>query len=134
MPEPQLTAGTISYEDTSGPGPVLVLLGGVVTLIRCDQPEAFARAVREFVRADPAKARLRTLWTSSGIGDRSRQPLCRTADLQVCDESATLRVGPVGGASTPLAGRSWREMSRADSEKGPSGGGRGLVPNQRSAS
>jgi hypothetical protein len=30
MPELDLTAGTISYEDTGGPGPVLVLLGGVV--------------------------------------------------------------------------------------------------------
>src|SRR5215475_5330449 len=30
MPELELTAGTISYEDTGGPGAVLVLLGGVV--------------------------------------------------------------------------------------------------------
>ena len=30
MPELELTAGTISYEDTSGDGPVLVLLGGVI--------------------------------------------------------------------------------------------------------
>jgi pimeloyl-ACP methyl ester carboxylesterase len=30
MPEVALTAGTISYEDTGGDGPVLVLLGGVV--------------------------------------------------------------------------------------------------------
>jgi pimeloyl-ACP methyl ester carboxylesterase len=30
MPELELTAGTISYEDTGGHGPVLVLLGGVV--------------------------------------------------------------------------------------------------------
>ena len=30
MPEVQLTAGTIEYEDTGGDGPVLVLLGGLV--------------------------------------------------------------------------------------------------------
>ncbi len=30
MPELQLTAGTIDYEDTGGDGPVLVLLGGLV--------------------------------------------------------------------------------------------------------
>src|SRR6185437_8293445 len=30
MPEIELTAGTIEYEDTGGDGPVLVLLGGLV--------------------------------------------------------------------------------------------------------
>ena len=29
MPELELTAGTIEYEDTGGEGPVLVLLGGI---------------------------------------------------------------------------------------------------------
>ena len=30
MPELELTAGVIDYEDTGGGGPVLVLLGGLV--------------------------------------------------------------------------------------------------------
>ena len=30
MPELELTAGVIDYEDTGGEGPVLVLLGGLV--------------------------------------------------------------------------------------------------------
>ncbi|GHA98780.1 hypothetical protein GCM10010346_21870 [Streptomyces chryseus] len=30
MPEIQLTAGTVAYEDTGGPGPVVVLLHGLV--------------------------------------------------------------------------------------------------------
>jgi hypothetical protein len=49
----ELTAETIDYQDTGGDGPVLVLLAGV--LMR-DQPQAFARAVRELVRATSAVA------------------------------------------------------------------------------
>jgi pimeloyl-ACP methyl ester carboxylesterase len=67
MPEVELSAGTIEYEDTEGGGAVVVLQHGrrlaallpaarlleipdSYTLIPEDQPDLLARAIRQFVR------------------------------------------------------------------------------------
>ena len=82
MPEVELTAGTIDYEDTGGEGPVLVLLGGgldgrvgvgsgrrrparAITAASCRPCPLGAHRQADAPRRRPLAERLRRGWSAS---------------------------------------------------------------------
>ena len=69
MPEIELTAGTIEYEDTGGDGPVLVLLGGGLMDARVWDPVV-----------DELRAGHRCIVPTLPLG-APRKPMRRDADL-----------------------------------------------------